>query len=275
MSLATATTKFVEAAGINFAFRALGPSVGTPLICLQHFTGTMDSWDPAVIDGLAKHRPVLVFDNAGVGRSEGDTPDNVEQMATDAAAFISALGFEQVDVLGFSLGGMVAQALAVHHGKLLRRIVLVGTAPRGGRERLMASLQEAFAHPDAPDPRLPLFFTDAPASWAAGIAFLKRAAVRAEDRDPESGEIVGKQHANAIITWCAASDPENATLVAIDKPVLVVSGSHDRMLPEENGMIIFRALRNAQLLFYPESGHGSLFQYPERFIGHVNQFLSE
>lgn len=275
MSLATATTKFVEAAGINFAFRALGPSAGTPLICLQHFTGTMDSWDPAVIDGLAKHRPVVVFDNAGLGRSGGETPDSVEQMATHAAAFISALGFGQVDLLGFSLGGMVAQAMAERQPDLLRRIVLVGTAPRGGRERLMASLQEAFAHADAPDPRLPLFFTDAPESWTAGNAFLKRAAVRTEDRDPESGETVRTQHAKAIITWCATPDPENALLSAFTKPILIVSGSHDRMLPEENGLTIFRAAPNAQLVMYPESGHGSLFQYPERFVGHVNQFLSE
>ena len=268
-------TAFIKAAGIDFAYRAIGKFTGTPLICLQHFTGNMDSWDPAVINALAEQRSVIVFDNAGLGRSGGNTPDSIEQMAMDAHAFLSAMGFNSVDLLGFSLGGMVAQALAAHHPQLVRKIVLVGTAPRGGQERLLASVEEALARTDAPDPRLPLFFADTPKSWAAGLAFLKRASARVIDRDPESGDMVRAQQAKAIITWCATPDPGNSILSAIGQPVLIVSGSHDRMLPEENAMIIFRNLKDAQLLFYPDAGYASLFQYPQRFVRHVTQFLLE
>ena len=258
MILETEPTDFVDAAGINFAFRALGPRTGTPLVCLQHFTGTMDSWDPAVINGLAKDRPVVVFDNTGLGRSNGSTPDSVEQMAVDAQSFISAMGLHSVDLLGFSLGGMVAQALVAHHPALVRKIVLVGTAPRGGQERLLAAVDDALAQAGSPDARLHLFFGDTASSRAAGLAFLERASVRTDDRDPESGDTIRAQQAKAIITWCATPDPDNSILSAIAHPVLIVSGSHDRMLPEENAITIFKKLTDAQLLLYSDSGHGSV-----------------
>ena len=145
MTLETAPTEFVEAAGTRFAYRRLGPREGTPLVCLQHFSGTMDSWDPAVVNALAKDRPVIVFDNTGLGKSSGTTPDNVAQMAADAESFISALGFATVDLLGYSLGGMIAQILAAEHPKLVRKVLLVGTAPQGGEEHLMEVLKGAVA----------------------------------------------------------------------------------------------------------------------------------
>jgi pimeloyl-ACP methyl ester carboxylesterase len=198
-SLETAPNEFVEAAGVQFAYRRLGPKEGTPLIFLQHFTGTMDSWDPAVVNGLAKSRPVVVFDNSGVGRSSGKTPDNVAQMAVDAERFISALGFAKVDLLGYSLGGFVAQLLAAQSPGLVQKVILVGTAPQGGEEHLLEVLKEAFSHKEAPDVRLPLFFTPSNASQAAGRAFLSRASVRTVDRDPESGTTVSDPQAKALI----------------------------------------------------------------------------
>ena len=203
MTLEETPTQFVEAAGTRFSYRWLGPRVGIPLICLQHFSGTMDAWDPAVVNALAKDRPVIVFNNAGLGHSSGTTPDNVAQMAADAARFIAALHFSKVDLLGYSLGGMVAQVLAAEHPKLVRKLLLVGTAPQGGEEHLMEVLKEAQSHKEAPDPRLPLFFTPSAASQAAGVAFLKRASARTADRDPDSGQAIMGQQVKAIIGWCA------------------------------------------------------------------------
>ena len=163
-TLETAPTRYVEGNGIRFAYRRLGPAAGTPLVLLQHFSGNIDAWDPAVVNALATDRPVIVFDNAGVGRSTGQTPDNVAAMARDAVAFIVLLDLPEVDLLGFSLGGCVAQQIAAEHGRLVRKLILVGTAPKGGEEHLLATLQDAFSQTDAPGPRLPLFFTKSFAS---------------------------------------------------------------------------------------------------------------
>jgi pimeloyl-ACP methyl ester carboxylesterase len=274
-TLETARTEFVESGGISFAYRTLGPESGTPLIFLQHFTGNMDSWDPAVVNALAEKRPVIVFDNTGVGRSNGKTPDNVAQMAEDAHSFISALGVTSVDLLGYSLGGFTAQKLAADYPDLVRSVVLVATAPQGGEEHLLAVLDEARSHKDAPDIRLPLFFTPSEASQAAGRAFLERAGARKVDRDPESGDAISGPQAKALITWCATKDPDNSILGGIDQPVLVVCGSDDTMLPDRNAYFLFKHLPNAQLVLYPDSGHGALFQYPERFVNHVRFFLTE
>ena len=272
-TLETATTRFVEGNGIRFAYRRLGPATGTPLILLQHFSGNIDAWDPAVVNALAADRPVIAFDNAGVGRSTGQTPDNVEAMARDAVAFINLLGFSKVDLLGFSLGGCVAQQIAADDGHLVRKLILVGTAPKGGEEHLLAVLQQAFSQTDAPDPRLPLFFTSSAASQSSGLAFLKRTKVRKDDRDTDNDSAVTDPQARALITWCATPDPGHAMLRAIRQPVLVVSGSHDTMLPANNAQAMFKELSNAQLILYPDSGHGALFQHHEMFVSHVRTFL--
>lgn len=271
--LESAPTRYVEGHGIRFAYRRLGPAAGTPLVLLQHFSGNIDAWDPAIVNALAADRPVIVFDNAGVGRSTGQTPDNVAAMARDAVDFIGAIGLSEVDLLGFSLGGCVAQQIAAEHGPLVRKLILVGTAPKGGEEHLLAVLQQAFSQTDAPDPRLPLFFTKSSASQSSGLAFLKRTQVRKDDRDTDNGSAVTDPQAKALITWCATPDPEHAMLSAIRQPTLVVSGSHDTMLPASNAYAMFKELSNAQLVLYPDSGHGALFQYHATFVSHVRTFL--
>jgi pimeloyl-ACP methyl ester carboxylesterase len=274
-TLETAPTEYVDAAGIRFAYRAFGNPSGVPLLFLQHFTGNMDSWDPAVVNGLSKHNRVIVFDNTGVGRSTGATPDNVEQMTVDAAHFISALGYTTVNLLGYSLGGFIAQRLASDYGSLAAKLVLVATGPQGGEEHLLSVLADAMARKGENDIRLPLFFTGSEASQAAGRAFLKRATARVEDRDIESGDAVAQPQAHALITWCATPDPEHRVLRAIEQPALIVGGSNDTMLPPENAYAMFKQMKDARLVLYPDSGHGVLFQYPEIFVEQVEDFLSE
>lgn len=171
MSLETEQTRLLETKNIRFAYRSFGQTQGVPLVFLQHFTGTMDSWDPAVVNPLAETRPVVVFNNTGIGASSGTTPDSVEQMAADAAAFIEGLKFKQMDLLGFSLGGFIAQVLAAQKPDLVRKIIVAGSAPRGGEEHLLAVLQDALSRGE-PDPRVPLFFTPSESSQAAGHAFV-------------------------------------------------------------------------------------------------------
>jgi len=272
-TLETSPTRYIEGRGIRFAYRRLGPSSGTPLVLLQHFSGNIDAWDPAVVNALASDRPVIAFDNAGVGRSTGQTPDNIAAMARDAVDFINLLGLSEVDLLGFSLGGCVAQEIAAEHGRLVRKLILVGTAPKGGEEHLLAVLHEAFSQTDAPDPRLPLFFTKSSASQASGLAFLKRTKLRKDDRDTDNGSAVTDPQAKALITWCATPDPGDTMLRAIRQPTFMASGSDDTMLRANNACAMFKALSNAYLVLYPDSGHGALFQHHKTFVSHVRTFL--
>ena len=185
----TAPTQFVEANGIRFAYRRFGKAGGVPLVFNQHFTGTMDHWDPAVTDGFAKDREVILFDNAGVSSSSGEVPTTIEDMAANAVAFTNALGLKTVDVLGFSIGGFVAQEMTLQAPNLVRRLVLLGTGPRGGQgmATLTPEAQQIFsATYDEPDHLwLAGFFTPSQASQAAGREFLKRFRLRTENRDPE------------------------------------------------------------------------------------------
>jgi pimeloyl-ACP methyl ester carboxylesterase len=275
----TAPTLFVDAAGVRFAYRRFGKTGGAPLVFNMHFTGTMDHWDPAVTDGLAHDREVILFDNAGISRSSGEVPSSVEAMAANAAAFIKALGLAKVDVLGFSLGGLVAQELALSEPQLVRRLILVGTGPRSGEG--MASLtpeaQQTFgAHYDEPDHLwLKVFFTPSEVSQAAGRAYLKRYRLRVDDRDPEVGDQVAPAQLEALAKWGAPRENPFEYLKAIAQPTLVVNGGTDVIVYSVNSWILQQHLPNAQLILYPDANHGSQYQYPERFVRHVSLFLSE
>jgi pimeloyl-ACP methyl ester carboxylesterase len=274
----TAPTQFVEDNSIRFAYRRFGKPNTVPLVLNQHFTGTMDHWDPAVTDGLARDREVILFNNAGVSSSSGEVPATFEEMGANAIAFIKALGLKKVDVLGFSIGGCVAQEITLQAPDLVRRLILLGTGPRSG-EGMEGGTPEGnrifgatYAEPD--QLWLSVFFTPSEASQAAGRQFLKRFKLRAKDRDPEvNGKVAPAQRA-AIAKWAAPREKPYDYLKAIKQPTLVVNGSHDVVIYTLNSFILQQHLPNAQLILYPDSAHGSQYQYPELFVRHVSMFLS-
>ncbi len=273
----TAPTQFVEANGIRFAYRRFGKAGRVPLVFNQHFTGTMDHWDPAVTDGLATEREVILFNNAGVSSSSGEVPTSFEQMAANAVSFIKALGLPKVDVLGFSIGGFVAQEIALQAPDLVRRLLLVGTGPRGGQgmATFTPEAQEIFgATYDEPDDLwLHVHFTQSDKSQAAGREFLKRFRLRAENRDPEVNEKVAPAQIEAIGKWGAPQEKSFDYLKNIRRPTLVVNGGSDVIIYSVNSFILQQNIPNAQLILYPDSSHGSQYQYPQLFVRHVSMFL--
>ena len=272
---AAAPTAFVDVDGRQFAYRRLGAADGVPLLFLQHFTGTMDSWDPSVVDGFARARPVVLFDNAGVGGSGGTTPATVHDMAQDAVAFLSALGMTRVDLLGFSLGGFVAQVVAAEHPELVRRLILAGTGPEGGEGiRDLGAVVGRAVQASPAEPRLFLFFDQTETSQRAGRDFLERQARRTVDRDPESTEQTVGAQLSAIVGWGGPPGPESATRArSIRQPTLVVNGNNDIMIPTINSYILIQELLDARLHLYPDSGHGALFQYADEFVREGLRFL--
>jgi len=274
----TAPTQFVDGNGIRFAYRRFGKAGAAPLVFNMHFIGTMDHWDPAVTDGIAGDREVILFDNAGISSSSGEVPTSVEEMAEDAIAFVKALGLAEIDVLGFSLGGLIAQTMAIAEPKLIRRVVLVGTGPRSGEgmATLTPEAQQIFGatyeNPD--DLWLRVHFTPSERSQAAGRAFLGRVHRRVEDRDPDVNERVAPAQIEAIGKWGAPRVDAFAYLRGLTQPALVVNGSSDVIIYTVNSLILQQNLPNAQLILYPDSNHGSQFQYPSLFVADVARFLA-
>lgn len=274
----TAPTEFIETRLETYAYRRFGGGAGPPLVCLQHFTGTLDNWDPAVTDPLAGSREVILFESAGLGRSSGEVPTTVGLMADHLLAFADALGLQEVDLLGFSLGGMVAQELALKRPSLVRKMLLVGTAPEGGED--IMHLEKPGLAKILGDPSLTgyhvlvkLFFTPSESSQAAGQAFATRLGARTEDREPLSGPKVAQAQIAAFRAWERVEGERFGKLRGITQPCLVVNGSQDTMIPVRNSYFLAEHLPNAMLLTYPDAGHGSLFQFHDSFVRHATLFL--
>jgi pimeloyl-ACP methyl ester carboxylesterase len=273
-SSATTPTRGVEAVGTRFAYRELGPRDGVPLLFLHHFTATIDDWDPRVLDGIAAERRVIVFDNRGVGGTPGRVPATVEAMADDALGFVRALGLDQVDLLGFSLGGFVAQVLASREPRLVRRLILAGTGPAGfdgvgqlNRRLLTDTTQGAVT---LRDPKPLLFFTRTPAGRAAAADYMARIGERSEDRVRRTTLRAAARQLLAIRNWGAR---EPMDLSRIGQQTLVANGEDDRMLATRGSFELAHRIPNARLVIYPDAGHGGVFQHHDRFVAEVLAFL--
>jgi pimeloyl-ACP methyl ester carboxylesterase len=275
----TAPTQLLRGVRGTYAYRRVGGGIRRPLICLQHFTGTLDNWDREVIDPLASEREVILFDSAGVGQSTGTVPTTVAGMVTHALDFLDALCVISCDVLGFSLGGMVAQEMAIQRPSLIHRMILVGTAPRGGEE--IMHLDKPSLAANLGDPTLKgyavlqkIFFAKTPSSQAAGAAFIERLAERKEDLDLASGPAVAAAQVAAFREWEQGTGTSIADLGRITQPALVVNGVHDEMIPVRNSYRLSESLPNAMLIVYPDAGHGSLFQFHDSFTRQGAAFLA-
>ncbi|MFJ9244726.1 alpha/beta fold hydrolase [Streptomyces sp. NPDC101776] len=274
-SYAKAPARTVSAGGVTYAYRELGPQGGIPVVFFVHLAATLDNWDPRIIDPIAKGRHVIAFDNRGVGASTGQVPDSVEAMADDAYTFIKALEYDRIDVFSFSLGGMIAQALVVKHPELVRKLVLTGTGPKGGKDidkvagttywdMLRATLTRS-------DPKEFLFFNRNAAGKPAARAFVNRLEERTADRDAKIKVKAFRTQLKAIKKW-GRSAPDD--LSAITHPTLIANGDNDRMVPSVLSEDLHRRIKGSKVIIYPDSGHGGIFQYHEEFAPVAVEFLA-
>jgi pimeloyl-ACP methyl ester carboxylesterase len=281
LSQLTAPNLRVEAAnGVTYGYRRFGNrSTGAlPLVCFIHYRGNLDNWDPTLVDTLAIQREVILVDNAGVGGSTGTVPGSVDQMARDALAFIDALGLKTIDLLGFSIGGMVAQEVVLIRPYVVRRLILAGTAPQGGEDLHVFAdgpVREAALSDTSgrPEDILTLFFERTASSQTKGREFIKRILSREKDRDQPTDLATRNAQLTAISEWGIPDPTRLNRLAGITQPTLVANGDNDVMLPTKNSYLLARHLSNARLSIYPDAGHGFLFQCPAEFAAEVNAFL--
>ncbi|PTT70692.1 alpha/beta fold hydrolase [Arthrobacter sp. HMWF013] len=274
-SYAKAPASTVTAEGVSYAYRELGPKGGIPVVFFVHLAATLDNWDPRIIDPIARNRHVITFDQPGVGASTGQVPKSIEAMADDAYTFIKALGFEKIDVFSFSLGGMVAQDLTIKHPHLVRKLVLTGTGPRGGKnidkvigttywDILRATLTRS-------DPKEFLFFNRNSTGKPAAKAFIQRLQERTENRDKPISPRAFQTQLKAIQEF-GRSAPSN--LSALTQAALIANGDNDRMVPSTLSEELHRRIKGSELIIYPDSGHGGIFQYHAKFAPAVVEFLA-
>jgi pimeloyl-ACP methyl ester carboxylesterase len=272
----TVPTQTISAGGIDYTYRELGKqNGGTPVVFLTHLAAVLDNWDPRIIDGIAAKHHVITFNNRGIGASSGSASNSIEQMADDAITFIKAMGHDKVDLLGFSLGGMVAQEVVLKEPQLVRKMVLAGTGPAGGEGISTVAgvtfLDMAKGFFTGQDAKQFLFFTRTPSGIEAGKAFLARLQERTENRDKEISISAFLNQLEALRVWGQKSP---ADLSVVKQPVLVVNGDDDRMVPTVNTHDLAKRLPNSQLIIYPDAGHGGAFQFHADFVSSALGFLA-
>ncbi len=273
----TVPTQFISADGINFAYREYGQqNGGTPIIFLNHLAAVLDNWDPRIIDGIAAKHHVVIFDNRGVGASTGEPAKSIEQMADDAITFIQAKGFKQVDLFGFSMGGMISQEIVLKQPNLIRKMILSGTGPAGGtgisivgRVSNWDLVRGMTTHQD---PKVYLFFTRTDNGKAAAKEFVQRINERTENRDKEITISAYRAQLKALKKW---GNKKPADLSVIQQPVLVANGDYDRMVPTVNTYDLAKRLPNSSLIIYPDAGHGGIFQFNQDFVKQSLTFLAK
>lgn len=274
-SYAKAPVRSVTANGVTFSYRELGPAGGVPVVFFVHLAATLDNWDPRIVDPIAQHHHVIAFDNRGVGASTGKVPDSVEAMADDAYAFVTALGFDQIDIFSFSLGGMVAQAFVVKHPEMVRKLILTGTGPKGGKDIDKVAGPTYYdivrAGLTRSDPKEYLFFNRNATGKAAGKAFVKRLEERTENRDAPMKLKGFQTQLKAIKKWGRGTPHD---LSKFTQPTLIANGDHDRMVPTILSNDLHHRIPNSELVIYPDSGHGGIFQYHEQFAPLAVDFLA-
>jgi pimeloyl-ACP methyl ester carboxylesterase len=274
-SYAKAPSRTISAGGASYAYRELGPKGGIPVVFFVHLAATLDNWDPRIIDPIAKNHHVITFDNQGVGASTGQVPDSIEAMAADAYTFIKAPGFDKIDIFSFSLGGMVAQALVLKHPGLVRKLVLTGTGPQGGKDMdkvagttyydmLRAALTRS-------DPKEFLFFNRDTAGRQAAKAFVNRLEERTAGRDAPIKVKAFQTQLKAIKKWGRGTP---ADLSKITQPTLIANGDNDRMVPSILSEDLHRRIDGSELIIYPGSGHGGIFQFHDKFAPIAVEFLA-
>ncbi|KQU06999.1 alpha/beta hydrolase [Rhodococcus sp. Leaf7] len=275
-SYAEAPTRTISAGGTTYAYRELGPRGGVPVVFFVHLAANLDNWDPRIVDPIAQTRHVIAFDNKGVGASSGAVARTVEEAAADAYTFIRALGFDTIDIFAFSLGGMVAQDLTLAHPELVRKLVLTGTGPRGGtgidkvagvtyKDILRATLTRS-------DPKEFLFFDRNAPGKKAGKEFVSRLKERTIDRDTEVPVSTLRTQLAAIKKY-GRSAPSDLSLIT--QPTLIANGDNDRMVPSILSEDLHRRIAGSELIIYPDSGHGGIFQFHEQFSSAAVDFLTD
>jgi pimeloyl-ACP methyl ester carboxylesterase len=265
--------------GVGYAYRDTqgGRDGAVPLVLLQHFRGNLDNWDPALVDALASTRRVVAFDNAGVGGSTGTTPDTIDQMARDAIAFIVALGLDQADILGFSIGSFVAQQIALVRPALVRKLILASSAPQGaaGMHGWAPEVIGAVGTPKtSADSYLDVFFTQLSSSRQAGREALQRMYARTEDRDTATTWATREAQYDAVCTWGIPDHAKLQRLSAVEMPVFVANGDRDPMIRPHYSYLLAGLIPQARVKIYPDAAHGFLFQHHAEFAADIDDFLT-
>jgi len=272
----TATTQFITGGGTKFAYRVLGDKGGIPLVMISALGNSMDDWDPALTNGLARQYKVIIFDIQGVGTSGGATPDNIPDMAKGVETFIHALGYSKVNLMGFSMGSFISQQIVLTEPALVNKVILTGTGPKGAEGLSnLPNLLAATAGLNQEEFLLKFAFTSSPESITAGKASYQRIQKRAVNRDaPVSQESVGAE-LKAVLGWAQPYPDALNELKNITQAVLIAQGQNDAPVPVVNAINMSHSIPNAQLIIYPDAGHAAVFQYPNEFVKAALNFLAK